>query len=61
MTIWERHAERERRRAQFEQISKWLEAHPVQAWFLALGIGVFLFEVSALLMLGLDAIARMVR
>jgi hypothetical protein len=59
MTIWERHAERERRRAEFEKISQWLDAHPVQAMFWALGIGVFLFEVSALVMLGLDAIARM--
>ena len=49
------------RQEDFARINQWLEAHPVQAWFLALGIGVFLFEISALVMLGLDAIARMVR
>ena len=61
MTIWERHAERERRRAQFEQISKWLDAHPTQAMFWAIGIAILLNEVAMFLMLGLDAIARVLR
>ena len=61
MDIWERQAERERRRAEFEKISKWLEAHPVQAMFWAIGIAILLNEVAMFLMLGLDAIARMVR
>lgn len=58
MNIWERHAARERKRAQLERADKWLLAHPGKSYVIALGAGLIFFLITKLLELGLDAIAK---
>jgi hypothetical protein len=56
--IWREHAERLRRQEQLERFDRWCLEHPVQSWFLSIGIALLIFEVSQLLRFTLDALGR---
>jgi len=58
MNVWEKHAERLRRQAEFKRFDSWCVEHPVQSWFFAIGGAALIFEVSEFLRLGLEAFAR---
>jgi hypothetical protein len=58
MNTWEKHALRLRRQQQFRELDTWLAEHPVQAWFVAIGIGVGILEVSELLKYLLGRLGR---
>lgn len=58
MNIWERHADRERKRAQLERADQWLLAHPGKAHVISLGAALLFFLIAKLLEIGLDAIAK---
>jgi hypothetical protein len=49
MNVWERHALRQRRQDEFQRLDDWLAQHPIAAWFVAIGIGLGILEVSELL------------
>lgn len=58
MDIWQRHALRLHRQEEFRRIDSWLLAHPWQSRLLALGGAILVFELSQLLRIVLDAVAR---
>jgi len=56
--IWREHAEHLRRQEQLKRFDRWCLEHPVQSWFLSIGIAVLIFEVSQLLRWTIDTLAR---
>jgi len=58
--IWQKHAERERRRAQLERFNRWALAHKRQADLLALGLALLILAIATLIDKLLDLIARIV-
>lgn len=59
MDIWQRHAERLRRQAQFARFDAWATAHPRKAVLVSAALAFGIFALSQLLKFLLDSLAAL--
>lgn len=57
-TVWERHAERQRRHEQLQRINRWILEHKRLADAMSIAAAVAIFSLAILIEKGLDLLVR---